>query len=197
MDEWAEVLGDGSPVPGWEAWNIQVSVGTMPDGSIVATGLRIEPRDDYDGSKRDQHLTLAKLRQFPIGFVTADARRHLHGASEKDVAKEAGRLRAAALGAQLEDNYRKQYQQRVSEVGEHQALLENVADFHRMFLATALPEEGGVRQAIADDFGISVWTVDRLLREAREQGLLEPYHGKQGKHGKTEEPTKRKRSKKS
>lgn len=71
MEDWLPVGAGEDVLPGWEPWNVEVRLGTLPDGTVAPIGLRLEPRDDYEGSLRDQRITLEHLRQFPIGLAAA------------------------------------------------------------------------------------------------------------------------------
>jgi len=203
MFEWT-TIEDEAPLFGWEAWTVSVKVGRMPDGTIAPIGLRIEPRDDYDGSLKDQRITLEKLRRFPIGVATAAAKQAIFGPTiHSDLDYQVEVLREAVdrhnefsadLKVEMKERDDAEYQARIEEVGPKIARLERIAWFYRVFQARPLPDDGGVRQALSKSFGVSTTTVDRLLRDARDLGILERYDGKQGKHGKT--PTKKPRGKK-
>ena len=262
MDIWHKVseLGDG-PFPNWDAWDVEVRLGQMPDGTVAPIGLRIEPRDDYDGSIREQRITLERLRQFPIGAVTAQAKYlaaqsaipevwwdddsktnlpcaldHLdknkkpfadwsERSFKKDIAEvenlyqewiefddesnrtfpvwsqaliEASRLKGEAVIAGARERHEAREENRAKFAAdldvkkrqiyrdegstERQIDLRRVSDYYRE--AQRNSGSGGPRRYIANFLGVSLTTVDRLLREARSEGFLEPYDGAQGKHGK-------------
>lgn len=106
MSDWLSLDdGDGS-VPGWAAWSVEVRLGTMPDGTVAPIGLRIEPRDDYDGSIRDQRVTLERLRQFPIGYVTAQAKYLAVRGEDSGLAEEAGSLDGTPTLEEILDHLR-------------------------------------------------------------------------------------------
>lgn len=200
-DKWVTIPADGTPLPEWGGWTISVQLAAMPDGTVAPIGLHITPRDDYDGSRRDQRLTTEKMRRFPLGYVTDAAKTQvLTDPTEKVLAEHDAAIAAAALAAdraqersarlkkKVERRDAEQYAARVAEVGEKQARLERVAMLYRAAQYRPLGT-GGPRKEVADALGLSPRTVDKLLAEARRTGVLEPYDGPQGKHGK---PTTRK-----
>lgn len=178
-DEWKWHYVDGG-LPGWEPWQVGVRVQRMPDGELAITGLRIEPFDDFDGRLRDQQLTAAQLRTLPLRLLLSVAARN-EAFQEGDmdafanhVLEGLGIVQAEADSARESD--------RAQVVGERQARLERVAALY--LRVQGRPEVSGPRKFIAESLGVSVGTVDRLLREARTKGILPPYDGAQGKHGK-------------
>ena len=54
-------------------WELLVQVSRMPDGSKSIIGLRIEPRDDYEGSLFDQRITRTLLSSLPLSAWIHDA----------------------------------------------------------------------------------------------------------------------------
>lgn len=73
MGEWISIEGSEIRDPDLDPWRIEVFLSEASDGSLIPTGLRIEPRNDYDGYLREQRITLERLRRFPIGYVTQAA----------------------------------------------------------------------------------------------------------------------------
>ena len=224
MTNWQVVPEDDRVVPGWAAWEIHVRLATMPDGSVATVGLRIQPRDDYDGTIRDQRITLQRLRRFPIGFVTAEAKylavkdifpevpsddqtaEEFWSQSAAEIAqvvlraspeeREALLLHMEALEAQVDAWKIHADEARIAADAEVRRLyleagwsdrdikLVMAADYYREALRD--PHAESPRRYVAEKLGVSLTTVDRLLREARASGRLEPYDGAQGKHGKKE-----------
>jgi hypothetical protein len=189
MDDWYTAeMGES----GWGAWEISVRLATMPDGNVAPIGLRIEPREDYDGSRRDQRLTTEKMRRFPIGQAAALAKGAAFGDEWEALAARAEALESRAdLLLEAMNGDREQVEAGMAEtIGARKARLVTAAGLYRV--ALAVPDVGSPRHYVAERLGVSLTTVDRLLRDARKEGLLEPYDGGQGKHGK--QPTERKRN---
>jgi hypothetical protein len=197
MSEW-QLIPPSPDLPNWEPWHIEVLLGTMQDGTVGPIGLRIEPRADVDVTPEDQRLTLEKLRRFPIGYATEAAKALAPGnlSDRTDAAwraemaaldSQAARLRAVTRRdkARAQERAEREWEARVVEVGERQARLERVSMLYRLVQERPLGR-GGARKEIAQIMGVSVTTVDRLLRDARSEGFLEPYGGAQGKHGKSD-----------
>jgi hypothetical protein len=177
--EWAYIDGE---LPGWEPWQVGARVRRMPDGEMALIGLRIEPLDDFEGGLREQQITAAQLRSLPIRFLLSQAaiQEAFKTGDLTDFAELV--LDGWAIAQDEMDDTRER--DRAEVVGERQARLERVAALYQR--ARALPRRGGPRRAIASALGVSVGTVDRLLREARAKGILAPYDGNQGRHGKGE-----------
>lgn len=191
-------------IPDWEPWDIHIDLGTMPDGTVAPIGLTIKAREDYDGSRRDQRLTVAKLRRFPLGLVTAAAKHASYEGSDEwervrllgdavlaraDAQLLAHEQRMGDFAADLDARVRQVY--RDGGLTEREITLQRAADYYRE--AQRDPDTKSPRQYVAAAMGVSPRTVDVYLADARKEGYLEPYDGPQGKHGK---PTPKKRGKK-
>lgn len=158
-------------LPGWEAWDISAQIERMPDGFIALTGLVIAPIDDYDGSRYDQILTTAKLRTLPISRL-AEMTAGADAARRGELALATEHLRAARENA------------RGDGVGRKRETLEYVVSLYREAVADPATRTSP-RKYVVESSGLSAGYINRLLRQARQHGLLEPYRGKQGKHGKS------------
>jgi len=166
-------------VAGWEAWNVAVRVGRMPDGSLAITGLRIDPRDDYDGSIRDQRITAVRLRSLPLGYLLSDAA--AKNALLRGDDYEAFRaFNQESLIAEVRHRIAEAIADRAKDVGREQARLEMVAVVYRNALAANEP----LRASVADALNVSLTTVDRLLARARRNGLLAPHESSRARNGK-------------
>lgn len=180
-DGWLRLV---KPFAYWEAWGLQVKVSEMPDGSRAVTGIRIEPREDYDGSVREQKITAANLRRLPLPYLLNQWILWASIANESsDVAiKDAVVNSHVAMNSYLDNE---EFEERKRQVGRERARLEQVAAVYSEALATNPP--GGPRKHVARELHVSTRTVDRLLKKARQAGVLPPYDGRQGKHGKERE----------
>lgn len=163
----------------WDPWHVSVRVATMPDGSPAITGLVLDPRDDFEGSVREQRITAERLRRLPMRHILASAL--VQRAISQDLGVEVvRRLDGEAFGAAIRDRNRERRLIREKEVGTDQERLEWAAQVYEWTVSVGQAP----RPAVANALGVSVRTVDRLLAEARRRGLLTRYQGAQGKYGK-------------
>lgn len=179
-DEWLPI----DFVPGrLTPWELLVQVSRMPDGSRSIIGLRIEPRDDYEGSLFDQRITGTVLSSLPLSAWLHDASAQKSLFEDNDPNAWLGHLVDRNMELDESDKERRR-SERVSEVGEDQVKLEEVVQAYKS--ARGNPSGTPVRQQVADALGVCVRTVDRRLKKARASGLLERYPGRQGKYGTTQ-----------
>jgi len=169
-------------IQGFAQWRVSVKAQPMPDGELRITGLRIEPLADYDGSMRDQIISTELLRKLPLkmlllGFCTARA---LMRGDMDEFDRELIKSR------QEEDHYLRgpANSEVITKKDKHQARLKLAAKAYTD--AIGHPQGIGPREQVSRVLGVSTSTVDRLLREARQLGLLAPYAGTQGKYGKSD-----------
>lgn len=169
------------PTPEWGPWRVSVMLGAATDGSPVVIGLHIDP--DPDAPMSEQRIGQERLRRFPIGAVKAAALVQQRGPLDPDALA----ARAAALTARADDLIAQMEHDRplheaalASIVGKKKARLIQAAGHYEAAVSMGWPP----RQYVAERLGVHTQTVDRLLREARKVGLLAPYEGGQGKHGK-------------
>lgn len=200
------------PLPSWEPWKVSVMIRKMPDG-IAAIGLLIAPDENYEGGGiTSQRITTNRLRTFPIGLAVQQAR--YESAKDRPEAAEAQaeieRLTQIAklneeIEASKEDERRHQaladyaWEQYAKDLDPRRALLEKAAMLYE--IAFEDPETTSPRAYVAERLGKKPATIDVYLREARKAGILAPYEGPQGKHGKPaakkqSKPTPKKRGKK-
>lgn len=229
MEDWLPVGAGEEVLPGWEPWNVEVRLGTLPDGTVAPIGLRVEPRDDYEGSLRDQRITLERLRQFPIGLAAAQGKylaarirrpepigpevsegdlptleeiaEHLRRGGQVAGTREGWErvaLLAESIVARFEAHQelsairraeaRSEIDARVREIyreggwSERDINLQRASDYYKESLRD--PDVVSPRKYVAEAMDVSLTSVDRYLRQAREEGYLPPYDGPQGKHGK-------------
>ena len=178
MTDWQQI-----DLPGLEPWTIHVLLGPMPDGTMAPIGLRIDPRDDYDGSLRDQRVKQQMLRSFPIGPITSAAIADLPEAdygAQLAARADALMLQADVLRGRMRDDATEVEARITREIGPRKARLVIASGHYRVALETGAASP---RRYVAEQMGVSPTTVDRLLRDARKEGFLERYAGGQGKHG--------------
>ena len=168
------------PLDGFEPWIVQVRIAPMPDGSSAITGIRIEPRDDFEGSLFDQRVTSTTLRKVPLSVL-----RHEAIGWKKLLVEENPEGWVDSIVNKFESltdlDRRTLREVRVEEVGEKQVQLEEVIEAYQY--AGGNPAGGSRRQQVAKILGVCERTVDRRLMKARKAGLLERFPGRQGKHG--------------
>ncbi len=185
-------VGYKVPLRGWEPWTVLARVEAMPDGTVALVGLRIEPRDDYDGSMYDQQLTATQLRSLPVGALKhfAAAWFYVRSQLSPDEAREPFHLHLEASHAQLQSSLLDEYLATVEEGVAMRKQRGSVTEAH-LFEVSALYKlaerlgESNIRLFVAEHAGMSIRTVDRRLADARRTGLLPPYRHAQGKHGKS------------
>lgn len=180
------------PLNGFEAWKIQVKVAQMPDGSSAITGLRMEPREDFEGSLFNQRITSATLRRIPLTLLQHEAAQWIALLVAADPQSwfasmlDTHQAQKDHVHELLAEETQHQHDQRAKEVGMQFTELEEVA---REYLRAQSDNVRAVRKRVAQRLGVCERTVDRRVRKAREAGLLPKYHGRQGKYG-TKEPKK-------
>lgn len=197
--------------PGYDAWKVRVRLGTMPDGSTQLIGLQLDPRDDYDGSIRNQRITSRRLGNFPVRYASIEAayqrlQHDIEGINtdgdefaalpakrrnellQRKIAllEQSQRLAMSGKAAAEEQRIHVKQEIRAVEVGTKTELLERIAALYA--IGTDMHVDGGVRRYILSHFpNRSMGWVDKQIGKCRESGLIPPYEGAQGTYGK--EPT--------